>query len=191
MNEKLKVGDRVCLLYMRGELSVQSGDCGVVTKINNVLGDVGYDVNWDNGSKLSLWGDSDAWKLDKKQIKEDELKKMNVLYKNIDVFRFFKMGFLRRYLLLIKESGIVNMFGAGDYLWMGSERIKHEFKYKDIPNEEAFEKVLEMADQAQAEMINGVINYLESEGIEEDMSTINKYLKRFATKILENYINIG
>ncbi len=83
------------------------------------------------------------------------------------------------------------MFGAGDYLWMGSERIKHEFKYKDIPNEEAFEKVLEMADQAQAEMINGVIDYLESEGIEEDMSTINKYLKRFATKILENYINIG
>jgi hypothetical protein len=62
MNEKLKVGDRVCLLYMRGELSVQPGDCGVVTKINNVLGDVGYDVNWDNGSKLSLWGDSDAWK---------------------------------------------------------------------------------------------------------------------------------
>jgi phosphomevalonate kinase len=83
------------------------------------------------------------------------------------------------------------MIGAGDYLWMGSERIKHEFKYKDIHNEEAFEEMLSMADQAQSEMINGVINYLESKGIEEDMPTINRYLKRFATMIVQNYINIG
>ena len=83
------------------------------------------------------------------------------------------------------------MFGAGDYLWMGRERIKHEFKYKDIPNEEAFEEMLDMSDQAQAEMINGVIDYLESKGIEEDMSTINKYLKIFASKIVQNYMYIG
>ena len=48
-----------------------------------------------------------------------------------------------------------------------------------------------MSDQAQAEMINGVIDYLESKGIEEDMSSINKYLKIFASKIVQNYMHIG
>jgi hypothetical protein len=74
---------------------------------------------------------------------------------------------------------------------MGSERIKHEYKYKDIHNEEAFDEMVAMSDQAQAEMINGVINYLESEGIEENMGNINKYLRRFATMIVQNYMHIG
>ena len=127
----------------------------------------------------------------KKQIKEDELDRMNVLYKNIDVFKFFKMGFLHKYLLLVRKASIVNMFQSPPYLWMGSERIKHEYKYKDIHNEEAFDKMVAMSDQAQAEMINGVINYLESEGIEENMDNINKYLRRFATMIVQNYMHIG
>jgi hypothetical protein len=176
---------------MRDESSMFPGDSGTVTSVDVIFGDKQYGVKWDSGSKLALLADTDAWKLEKKQIKEDELQKMDVLYNNIDVFRFFKMGFLYKYLLLVRKASIVNMFGAGDYLWMGRERIKHEFKYKDIPNEEAFEEMLDMADQAQAEMINGVIDYLESEGIEEDMSSINKYLKRFATKIVQNYMHIG
>ena len=116
---------------------------------------------------------------------------MNVLYKNIDVFKFFKMGFLHKYLLLVRKASIVNMFQSPPYLWMGSERIKHEYKYKDIHNEEAFDEMVDMSDQAQAEMINGVINYLESEGIEENMDTINKYLRKFATMIVQNYMHIG
>ena len=191
MNPELKKGDRITLLYMRDESSMFPGDSGTVTSVDVIFGDKQYGVKWDSGSKLALLADTDAWKLEKKQIKEDELQKMDVLYNNIDVFRFFKMGFLYKYLLLVRKASIVNMFGAGDYLWMGRERIKHEFKYKDIPNEEVFEEMLDMADQAQAEMINGVIDYLESEGIEEDMSSINKYLKRFATKIVQNYMHIG
>jgi hypothetical protein len=31
------------------------------------------------------------------------------------------------------------------------------------------------------------INYLEDKGIEEDMSSINRYLQRFATKIVQTY----
>ena len=190
MNPEIKKGDRITLLYMRDESSMFPGDSGTVTSVDVIFGDKQYGVHWDSGSKLALLADTDAWKLEKKQIKEDELQKMDVLYNNIDVFRFFKMGFLYKYLLLVRKASIVNMFGAGDYLWMGRERIKHEFKYKDIPNEEAFEEMLDMSDQAQAEMINGVIDYLESEGIEEDMSSINKYLKRFATKIVQNYMHI-
>jgi hypothetical protein len=191
MNPKLKVGDRICLLYMSGELSMNPGECGVVKSVDNVFGDIQYGVKWDNGSNLALLSDTDAWKFEKKQIKEDELDRMNVLYKNIDVFKFFKMGFLYKYLKLIRKASIVNMFQSPPYLWMGSERIKHEYKYKDIHNEEAFDEMVAMSDQAQAEMINGVINYLESEGIEENMDNINKYLRRFATMIVQNYMHIG
>ena len=191
MNPKLEVNDRVCLLYMSGEISMHPGECGIVTSVDKVFGVTQYGVDWDNGSRYSLLSDTDAWKFEKKQIKEDEITKMDVLYKNIEVFRFFKMGFLRKYLLAIRRASFVNMIGSAPYLWMGRERIEHEFKYKDISNEEAFEEVLSMANQAQAEMINGVIDYLESEGIEEDMSSINKYLKRFATLIVQNYMHIG
>jgi hypothetical protein len=191
MNPKLKVGDRVCLLYMSGEIKMNPGECGVVKSVDNVFGDIQYGVKWDNGSNLALLSDTDAWKFEKKQIREDELDRMNLLYKNIDVFKFFKMGFLHKYLLLVRKASIVNMFEAPPYLWMGSERIKHEYKYKDISNEEAFDEMVAMSDQAQAEMINGVINYLESEGIEENMDNINKYLRRFATMIVQNYMFIG
>jgi hypothetical protein len=50
--------------------------------------------------------------------------------------------------------------------------------------------MLDMANGAQAEMINGVIKYLENEGIEENMENINKYLRRFAPKIVETYIRL-
>jgi len=191
MNPELKKGDRITLLYMRDESSMFPGDSGTVTSVDVIFGDKQYGVNWDSGSKLALLADNDAWKFEKKQIKEDELDRMNVLYKNIDVFKFFKMGFLHKYLLLVRKASIVNMFESPPYLWMGSERIKHEYKYKDISNEEAFDEMVAMSDQAQSEMINGVINYLESEGIEENMDNINKYLRRFATMIVQNYMFIG
>ena len=88
---------------------------------------------------------------------------------------------------MVRAASITNMYGAAPYLYMGRERIEHEFKYKDIHNEEAFDEVLEHADQAQAEMINGVINYLNDKGIEEDMSSINRYLQRLSTKIIQTY----
>lgn len=88
---------------------------------------------------------------------------------------------------MIRKASFTNMHGASPYLYMGREKIEHEFKYKDIHNEDAFEEVLNHANQAQAEMINGVINYLNDKDIEEDMSNINRYLRRFASKIVQTY----
>jgi hypothetical protein len=98
------------------------------------------------------------------------------------------MKFLQKYLLAVRESSIVNMFDAADYLWLGRERIEHEFKYKDIHNEDAFEKVLEMADQAKSEMIIGVMNVLENEGKEDSLENVNRNIKRYAFKVLQNYM---
>jgi hypothetical protein len=188
INPKLKPGERVILLHMNDETSVLPGTWGTVKRAYELFGTDQYDVEWDNGSTLSLIGDEDMWdnkERKKKTIKEDDRNKF--FMDNIDVFKYFNMKFLKKYLLMIRESSITNMYGAGPYLYMGRERIEHEFKYKDIHNEEAFEEVLDHANQAQAEMINGVINYLEDKGIEEDMSSINRYLQRFATKIVQTY----
>jgi hypothetical protein len=187
-NPKLKPGDRVFLISMDGETSVFYGDWGTVKRAYVLFGTDQYDVQWDNGSSLSLIDGEDKWDITnrkKKTIKEDDSNKF--FMDNIDVFKYFNMKFLKKYLLMIRESSITNMYGAGPYLYMGRERIKHEFKYKDIHNEEAFEEVLDHANQAQAEMINGVINYLEDKGIEGDMSSVNRYLQRFATKIVQTY----
>jgi hypothetical protein len=188
INPKLKPGERVILLHMNDETSVLPGTWGTVKRAYELFGTDQYDVEWDNGSTLSLIGDEDMWdnkEKKKKTIKEDDRNKF--FMDNIDVFKYFNMKFLKKYLLMIRESSITNMYGASPYLYMGRERIEHEFKYKDIHNEEAFEEVLDHANQAQAEMINGVINYLTDKGFEEDMSSINRYLQRFATKIVQTY----
>jgi hypothetical protein len=189
INPELKKGDRIILLHMSGESSVPDGTHGTVYSVDKVFGDVQYGVEWDNGSKLALLSDTDMWDKEerfkvKKKITEDIDK---FVMDNIDVFKHFNMKFLKKYLLMIRKASFTNMYGASPYLYMGRERIEHEFKYKDIHNEEAFEEVLNHANQAQAEMINGVINYLEDKGIEEDMSSINRYLQRFAAKIVQTY----
>jgi hypothetical protein len=187
-NPKLKPGDRVFLISMNGENSLFFGDWGTVKRAYVLFGTDQYDVMWDNGSTLSLIDGEDKWDITnrkKKTIKEDDRNKF--FMDNIDVFKYFNMKFLKKYLLMIREASFTNMYGASPYLYMGRERIEHEFKYKDIHNEDAFEEVLDHANQAQAEMINGVINYLEDKGIEGDMSNINRYLQRFATKIVQTY----
>jgi len=187
-NPKLKPKDRVFLKSMDGETSVFYGDWGTVTKAYKLFGTDQYDVKWDNGCDFSLIDGIDRWDIvdrKKKYIKEDDRDKF--FMNNIDVFKYFNMKFFKKYLLMIRDASFTNMYGASPYLYMGRERIEHEFKYKDIHNEEAFEEVLDHANQAQAEMINGVINYLEDKGIEEDMSSINRYLQRFATKIVQTY----
>jgi hypothetical protein len=129
---------------------------------------------------------------EKIKIKEQiSNKSFDVLFdKNGDVFKSFNMKFFYKYLALIRKSSIVNMFGAAPYLYMGRERLEHEFKYEDIHNEEAFDEVLELADQAQSEMINGVINVLESKGKEDTLENINRYLRVYSVKVLENYIHL-
>jgi hypothetical protein len=189
INPELKKGDRIILLHMSGESSVPDGTHGTVYSVDKVFGDIQYGVEWDNGSKLALLSDTDMWDKEerfkvKKRITEDRDK---FIMDNIELFKYFNIKFLKKYLLMVRESSITNMMGASPYLYIGRERIQHEFKYKDIHNEEAFEEVLDHANQAQAEMINGVINYLNDKGIEEDMSSINKYLQRFATKIVQTY----
>ena len=46
-----------------------------------------------------------------------------------------------------------------------------------------------MADEAKDKMIQGVLKYMESEGIEIDLDKLNRLISKFASKILQLYIS--
>lgn len=190
LNPKLEPGDNVVLMYMSDE-SLSPGLHGVVTRVVEVFGVVQYEMKWENGSTLSLLSDVDAWmkaddyeRRQKKKVNES----LDTLTSNLDAFKNFDMGFLVKYLMVLRESGIVNMFGASPYLWMGKDRIENKHRYDDLEDNEKYQELLEMADKAQHKMIKGVVKILESENKDVDVSSINRYLDKYSKKIWDVYV---
>lgn len=190
LNPKLEPGDNVVLMYMSDE-SLSPGLHGVVTRVVEVFGVVQYEMKWENGSTLSLLSDVDAWmkaddyeRRQKKKVNES----LDTLTSNLDAFKNFDMGFLVKYLMVLRESGVVNMFGASTYLWMGKERIENKHRYDDLEDNEKYQELLEMADKAQHKMIKGVVKILESENKDVDVSSINRYLDKYSKKIWDVYV---
>jgi hypothetical protein len=46
-----------------------------------------------------------------------------------------------------------------------------------------------MADEAKNKMIQGVLKYMKSEGIEIEIDKVNSLMGKFATKVLQFYIS--
>ena len=200
MNPELKIGDRVVLLYMENESSVLMGEKGTVIHKSNVFGDDQYNIDWDNGSKLALLNSCDKWdtvenfekrilnKIKKKDITENDESDFNkTMLANIDVFVHFKMKFFQKYLIMVRNSGIINMFGASPYLYVGRQKIEEEMSYKDLEGEQ-YDEMLENADKSRDLMIQGTVSFLEKTGKEVSVENVKRFLPRFATKIVENYM---
>lgn len=193
LNPKLKQGDRVVILQMNDEYGIPSGTAGTVSRVQEIFGEEQYYVDWDNGSKLSIIPSIDAWtkeedflKRRKKNIKESNLDKM-VQHK--EIFKNFDVKFLVDFMKKLRESGIINMYGSSPYLYMGKDRIYHQNYNNPIAEDnEAYDELLEMADEAQSKMISGVIKVLEKEGKEVEISNINRYLKKYSEKIWDTYV---
>ena len=188
IKQELNVGDRVKLLYMDGETSIEPGTEGTVVKSLVLFGTKQYAVKWDNGSELDLISSVDAWKkIEPKKL--DEAFNEDPFYQNIDTFRFFKMKFFQEFLKKLRECGVTNMFGAAPYLYMGRQRMEVDFNYNNVENE-ICDEVLEMADQAQSEMINGVIKYMNENNREIEIEKVNRNVQKFATSIVVLYMNL-
>jgi hypothetical protein len=75
-NPKVKEGDRIVCIQMQGESdTVPVGTKGTVQRIVKTPFGEQIEVNWENGSTLSLLMDEDVWMLEsnlnKKKIQED------------------------------------------------------------------------------------------------------------------------
>lgn len=115
----------------------------------------------------------------------------NFYEQNKDLFKYFNHKMLHQFLKNLRESSITNMLGATQYLYMGREMIAHLHHYEDFDDNnkrsEAYEKVLEMADDVRNEMISGSMKLLKSQNKEIDVRPVEKLVQEYARKMLIAY----
>ena len=193
LNPKVVKGDKIMCLYMDGESSVPMGTNGVVSRVIRdpfeADGEI-IEVKWDNGSNLSLISVTDSWvKVDEEQIKESLNEQPHKYFmENPEIFENFDYKFLREFLTKLRKAGPVNMSQSQPFLYSGRKWIDRYYGENQEDNED-FQEVLDMADEAKNKMIQGVLKYMESEGIEIDLDKVNRLMGKFATKILQLYIS--
>jgi hypothetical protein len=201
INPKVEKGDRIICLHMSDDFG------GIPPLTQGTVKRVGPDpfekdgliiyVKWDNGSELSLLSITDKWalatdvqKLQKNKKIQEAFEKEKNLMKGAGLAKFYKMVFLFKFLNQLRMSGIVNMFGASDYLWMGKDRIDSLHRYDSTSEDnEDYETLLEMSDEAQSIMVKGSISHLESLGKSPDPSNINRQLQKDASQILVTWMS--
>jgi hypothetical protein len=198
LNPELNVGDRIMCFHMEGETSVPPGTTGTVVKIQRdpfeSPSDKLIEVRWDNGSTLALISSTDAWKLVEKKPVQEQTSGSNeydFFSKNPEVFENFDYRFFKKYLLKLRESGVINMFQASPFLYSGQEWIDRYYGENQEDNE-PFQELLEMADESRNKMIQGLLKYMESQDMDtEDINRVNSLMRKLAMKINQFYITFA
>ena len=172
-NAPLEKGDTVVCIKMQDEYGVPGGVPGVVKSVANVMGDMQYYVEWDNGSKLALIEGVDKWM---KVVQDDTIEESFFMTKKglikeskkasekfNDLSEYYDIRLIKKFLDALRLSSVTNMFQAGQYLYLGKERIEHEHKYNEFSDdkEEAFNDVLDMAEEVRNEMIKGAFSSID------------------------------
>jgi hypothetical protein len=193
LNPKLVKGDRIMCLHMDGETSVPPMTTGTVRSVvrdpfedNSEI----INVNWDNNSTLGLLSITDSWvKIAQETLEEQAgTSEYDYFSKNPEIFDNFDWRFLREFLNKLRDASPVNMLQSQPFLYSGKDWIDRYYGENQEDNED-FQEVLEMADEAKDKMIQGVLKYMESEGIEIELDKVNRLMGRFASKILQLYIS--
>lgn len=165
MNPKVKVGDRISLLYMEDEFDVNPREKGTVVSVSRdpFETDECYiiSVKWDGGSTLSLLSCRDVYRLIESKVNEQtdsgrSEQQIDFIINNRDVVLNFNRQKIFEYLDVLRKSGVINMFGAAPFLYSGRDWIDRYYGENEENNEE-FQEVLEMADDIKNEMILGML----------------------------------
>jgi hypothetical protein len=188
-NPELNIGDRIILYHMEDKHGVDSGTQGTVSDINIDPFDKDNKiiwVNWDDGTRLALLSKYDVWKFAKKKSIDESAEQW--FETNGDLLKYFKYNKIRKFLIKVRESGIINMFAASPLLYSGKDHIDRYYG-ENPPDEEAFQEVLDMAEEIKHTMIRGTMEYLEAEGKELSVENINRHIRKMADKMWEFYGN--
>jgi hypothetical protein len=197
LNPPVEPGDKIICYHMDGETGVPAGTFGVVKTVSRDPFETETDgqiigVDWENGSKLSLLTTTDAWKKVVEEIQEQTgSPEYDFFSRNPEIFENFDYRFFKKYLLKLRESGLINMFQASPFLYSGREWIDR-YHGENQEDNEAFQEVLEMAENAKNKMIQGLLKYMESKNMDvDDMSRVNNLINRFAMKINQFYMTFA
>jgi hypothetical protein len=187
-NAPLETGDRVVCLKMQDDYGVPGGIPGIVKGVSNVFGENQYNVKWKNGSSLALIEGVDQWLkvVDEEEEKEEDIQETRVLTKKqfleetrkienipqeyVKYSRMYDMREIKKFLDLLRKSGITNMYQAAPYLYLGKDRIAHEHHYDDMgeEREETFQELIDMAEDVRNVMIRGAFNHYDSKRSDEE-----------------------
>jgi len=194
-NAPLSVGDRIMCLYMEGETSVTPGTLGKVTAITKDPFEKDSEiisVKWDNGSSLSLLTVTDAWKkIVEDKINESRDSAIESFKRNKDIFKHFDWRFLRNFLYKMRDSGIVNMFGAAPLIYAGKDHIDRYYG-EGREDDEKFQEFLDEAEKARNIFISGLISYMASKDMDvNNMDLVNSKAREYSKKLLDIYISFS
>lgn len=198
LNPELNVDDVIMLLHMEKETGVPPGTIGVVTSITRDPFEFDdsklISVKWENGSSLSLVTSTDMWlktQNDNIQEQRTDNQSWDYITKNADVFENFDWRWLEKFLYKLRDSGIINMFGAHPLLYSGKEHIDRYYG-EGREEDEDFQSLLDDADEAKDKIIQGVISYMEKNNKSLDnMDEVNRLARDFSKKILGLYIALS
>jgi hypothetical protein len=193
-NAPLSVGDRIMCLYMEGETSVTPGTYGEVTKITRDPFEPDSEiisVKWDNGSSLSLLTQTDAWKkIVDNQITEQK-NTIESFKRNKEIFKHFDWRFFREFLVKMRDSGIVNMFGAAPLIYAGKNHIDRYYG-EGREDDEKFQEFLEDAEKARNIFVSNLVSYMKSKNMDvDDMDSVNSRAREISKKLLDIYISFS
>ena len=212
-NAPLEKGDTVVCIKMQDEYGVPGGVPGVVKSVANVMGDMQYYVEWDNGSKLALIEGVDKWM---KVVQDDTIEESFFMTKKglikeskkasekfNDLSEYYDIKLIKKFLDALRLSSVTNMYQAGQYLYLGKERIEHEHKYNEFSDdkEEAFNDVLDMAEEVRNEMIKGAFSSIDdkNQGNDNDdedeldsryLRSVENKMKRDAQDLLSLWMQL-
>jgi len=193
LNPELNVGDRVVIMDMSGESGIKPGMGGDVRKITKVFGTTQYEIKWDDGSSLQILSDVDKWmkeedweRLKNRRKKIDESIDPDFARKNKNLVQDFEMAKMHKFYNALRISSVVNMFAASSYFWMGKDRIAHQHFYEEMDDDraEAFEEVLDSADEIKDILIRGSLKTLEREGKQVTLDAVKRVAEKKAKQIV-------
>lgn len=187
MNEEVKIGDRVMLVHMEGEVRPRLGSEGQVVSVspdpfendNQIIG-----IKWDMGSTLNILSKYDVYKIVKRNVNEQNTPQHHLITKNADIIKSYDLKFLKEYLNKIRESGAINMFGAGDWLFAGKDHLER-YHGEGREDNESFQEVLDMADESRQKIISGTMKFLESKGLEVTPESVSRAIKNNMRTIIQ------
>jgi hypothetical protein len=194
-NAPLEKGDTVVCIKMQDEYGVPGGVPGVVKSVANVMGDMQYYVEWDNGSKLALIEGVDKWM---RVVQDDTIEESFFMTKKglireskkasekfNDLSEYYDIRLIKKFLDALRLSSVTNMFQAGQYLYLGKERIAHEHKYNEFSDDaqEAFDEVLDMAEEVRDEMIKGAFTSMDDKNKDNNNDDEDELDSRYLSSV--------
>jgi len=98
---------------------------------------------------------------------------------------------INKFLLLIRELGVVNMFQAGDFFLMSIQYFKDFMRMKSYErdfDEDLISEIEEMLPHINSIMVGAGINVVEKSGSEVTPKSVERAIKRLVSSIMKYYM---